>query len=105
MRYRNYKNFDEYLFLSDLKRKAFLTNSNGANKIYQCLTETFLTIVKKTFLKKKIVRDNQAPLINRESRKATCTRSRLCNKHWKHLQKMNAFTNKETTLFLLWKKG
>lgn len=45
MYYRNYKNFDEYLFLSNLERITFSTRSNGANKNYQFLTETFLAIV------------------------------------------------------------
>ena len=77
MYYRNYKNFDEYLFLGNLERITFSTRANGANKNYQFLTETFLAIVEKHTPLKKIARHNQTLLVNRESRKATCTKCRL----------------------------
>ena len=62
-----------------------MTNSNCPNENYQHLTENFLSVVEKHApLKKKIVRDNQAPFVNREFRKASYTRSRLRNKYWKN---------------------
>ena len=83
--YRNYKNFDESLFLDDLEKTTFLTNSNCPNENYQHLTENFLSVVEKHApLKKKVVKGNQAPFVNREFRKAIYTRSRLRNKYWKN---------------------
>ena len=83
--YRNYKNFDESLFLNDLEKATFLTNSNCPNKNYQHLTENFLSVVEKhTPRNKKIVTGNQAQFVNRKFRKAIYTRIRLRNKYWKN---------------------
>ena len=83
--YRNYKNFDESLFLNDLEKTTFLTNSNCPNKKYQHLTENFLSVVEKhTPRKKKTVTGNQAQFVNRKFRKVIYTRSRLRNKYWKN---------------------
>ena len=43
--YRNFKNFDPSLFLSDLEKTIFLTNSNCPNGNYQHLTEHFISVV------------------------------------------------------------
>ena len=64
IRYRNYGNFDESLFLNDLEKTTFLTNSNCPNENYQYLTENFLSVV-------------EAPFVSREFRKAIYTGSRL----------------------------
>ena len=82
---KKYKNFDESLFLNDLEKTVFLTNSNCPIENYQHLTENFLSIVEKHApLKKEIVRGNQAPFVNREFRTAIYTRSKLRNKYWKN---------------------
>ena len=44
---RNYKNFDESLFLNDLEKTIFLANPNCRNEKYQHLTENFLLVVEK----------------------------------------------------------
>ena len=83
--YRNYKNSDVSLFLNDLEKTTFLTNSNCPNENYQNSTENFLSVVEKHApLKKKNVRGNQAPFVNREFRKSIYTRSRLRKKYWKN---------------------
>ena len=49
----------------------------------QTLTDTFLRIVKKHApLKKKFVKGNYAPFMNREFQKVIYVRSRLRNKFW-----------------------
>ena len=83
--YRNYKNFDVSLFLNDLEKTTFLTNSNCPIENYQPLTENFISVVEKHApLKKKNVRGNQAPFVNREFRKAIYTRSKLRSKYRKN---------------------
>ena len=94
--YRNYKNFDESLFLNDLEKTTFLTNSNCPNKKYQHLTENFLSVVEKhTPRKKKTVTGNQAQFVNRKFRKAIYTRSRLRNKYWKNPTSENELRYKQ----------
>ena len=76
--YRNYKDFHDSLFLNDLEKTTFLTNSRCPNENYQHLTENFLWVVDKHYpLKKQLVRGNQTPFVNREFRKVIYTRSRL----------------------------
>ena len=110
MYYRNYKNFDESFFLDDLEKTTFLTNSNCPNENYQHLTENFLLVVvveKHAPLKKKIVRVNQAPFVNREFRKAISLEVDYeTNTGKTQHQKMNFGTNnKEINVFLLGKKA
>ena len=94
--YRNYKNFDVSLFLNDLEKTTLLTNSNCPNENYQHLTENFISVVEKHApLKKKIIRGNQAPFVNRELRKAIYTRSRLRNKYWKNPTSENELRYKQ----------
>ena len=94
--YRNYKNFDASLFLNDLEKPTFLTNSNCPNENYQHLTENFISVVEKHApLKKKIVRGNQASFVNREFRKAIYTRSRLRNKYRNNTTSENELWDKQ----------
>ena len=59
-------------------------SSNDPNVNYKSITENFLeTIDKHAPLKKKFVRGNQAPFMNRDFQKARCTRTRLKNKYWR----------------------
>ena len=101
--HRNYKNFDESLFLNDLEKATFLTNSNCPNKNYQHLTENFLSVVEKhTPRNKKIVTGNQAQFVNR---KFTLELDYETNTGKTQHQKMNfATNNKEINVFLLGKK-
>ena len=82
--YRNYKNFDVSLFRNDLENTI---NSNCPN---------FISVVEKHApLKKKIIRGNQAPFVNRELRKAIYTRSSLRNKYWKNPTSENELRYKQ----------
>ena len=65
------KNFDKFLFFTDLKKKTFSTISTGSIENSQYLIETFLVVFeKRVSFKKKIERVNQAPLVNRDLTKA-----------------------------------
>ena len=81
--YKSYKSFD---LENDLgKKQLFLTNSNCPNENYENLTENLLLVVEKPApVKKKIVRGNQAPFVNRGFRKTIYTRSTARNKYWKN---------------------
>ena len=80
--YRSYKKFNESDFLCSLK-KANFDLKNDPNQNYKYLTDKFLGIVNKHApLKKKFVRGNNAPFMNREFQKEIYVRSRLRNKFW-----------------------
>ena len=71
--YRSYKNFNESLFLEDIQ-----------NTDFNCDIESFVQKFKKIVdkhapLKQKTLLGNQAPFMNKNLRKAICTRSRLKN--------------------------
>ena len=90
--YRNYKNFNEELFLKDLENSNLSANSNNPHENYTNLSQTFSKVVQKHApLKKKFLRGNHAPFINREFRKEIYKRSRLRNKFWKDPSKENEF--------------
>ena len=78
--YRNYKNFNEEKFFSDVKEADFSFASSNPDENYSVLTNVFSNIVNKHApLKKKILRGNDAPFMNKELRKEIYTRSRLRN--------------------------
>ena len=88
--YRNYKNFDESKFIEDLIYTDFSLQSDDPNNNYSFLTREFSKIVEKHApLRKKFIRGNHAPFMNKELRKAIYTRSRLCNKFCKSPLKEN----------------
>ena len=69
--YRNYKNFDEQHFLNDLENTNFISISEDPDERYDYLTTKFHEVVDKHApLKKKFVRGNHAPFMNKELRKA-----------------------------------
>ena len=79
--YRSYKNFDEEKFMEDVAATNFSFKTNDANENYFLLTDKFSKIVDKHApLKRKVLRGNHAPFINKELRKAIYTRTRLKNK-------------------------
>ena len=81
--YRSYKKFNESDFLCSLKKANFNFSKNDPNQNYNLLTDKFLVIVNKHApLKKKFVRGNNAPFMNREFQKEIHVRSRLRNKYW-----------------------
>ena len=83
--------FNELDFLCSLEKANFDFFENDSNRNYNLLIDTFLGIfVKPAPLKKKFVRGNNAPFVNREFQKEIYVRSRLRNKYkyWvNHLRK------------------
>ena len=64
--YRNYKNFDEQRFLNDLENTNFISISEDPAERYDYLTTKFHEVVDKHApLKKKFVRGNHAPFMNK----------------------------------------
>ena len=82
--YRNYKKFNEQKCLEDVKNTNFCFNSDDPNDNYELIKDAFSKIVNKhTPLKKKFLRGNQTPFMNKELRKAIYDRSRLRNRFCK----------------------
>ena len=78
--FRNYKKFDETKFLADMKNTNFSFTSADPNENYLFLTNSFSRIVEKHVpLKKKTLRENHAPFVSKELRKAIYTISRFRN--------------------------
>ena len=93
---RNYKKFDEKSFLDHLQNKNFSMSSNDPNVNYKSITENFLeTIDKHAPLKKKIIRGNQAPFMNRDFQGAIYTRTRLKFKYWRDPSRENTLAYKK----------
>ena len=81
--YRSYKKFNESDFLCSLKKANFDFFKNVPNQKYNLLADKFLGIANKQApLKKKIVRGNNAPFMNREFQKGIYVKSRLRNNNW-----------------------
>ena len=81
--YRSCNKFNESNLLRSLKEANFDCLKNDPNQNYNLLTNKFLGIVNKHApLKKKFVRGNNAPFMNREFQKEIYVRSRLRNKYW-----------------------
>ena len=83
-------------FLHDLQNKNFSMSSNDPNVNYKSITENFLEAIDKHApLKKKLVRGNQAPFMNRDFQKAIYTRTRLKNKYWRDPSRENELAYKK----------
>ena len=88
--YRNYKYFDDSKFKEELSGIDFELKSDDPNENYDFIINTFSKVVNKHApLKKKTIRGNQAPFMNKEFRKAIYTRSRLRNKYCRNASKEN----------------
>ena len=71
-------------------------SSNDTNVNYKSITENFLEAIDKHApLKKKLVRGNQAPFMNRDFQKAIYTRTRLKNKYWRDPSRENELAYKK----------
>ena len=80
---RSYKTFNESDFLCSLNKANFDFFKNDPNQNYNLLTDKFLGPANKHApLKKKFVRGNNAPFMNREFQKEIYVRSRLRKKYW-----------------------
>ena len=87
--------FDQVEFLKDLEKTPFDILLKEDNP-YDILTENFKNLVDKHApLKKKIVRGNQAPFMNKDLSKAIMTRSKLRNRYnnWKSRENYLAHQN------------
>ena len=70
--------------------------SNEPNVNYKSIAENFLEAIDKHApLKKKLVRGNQAPFMNRDFQKAIYTRTRLKNKYWRDPSRENELAYKK----------
>ena len=94
--YRSHKYFNEEKFPSDVKEADYSFKTSNPDENYLVLTNVFSNIVNiHAPLKKKILRENDAPFMNKELRKAICTRSRLRNKYFKNPTKENETSGKK----------
>ena len=88
--YRSYKNFNEEKFLIDVKEADFSFKTSNPDENYSVLTNVFSNIVNiHAPLKKKILRGNDAPFMNKEPREVIYTRSMLRNSCFKNSTKQN----------------
>ena len=70
MYYRNYKNFSNSNFLKDLSNSTIILDSDDPNENYKFLTTKFQEVVNRHIpLKKKILRENHASLLTKNSEK------------------------------------
>ena len=75
--YRNYRNFNKSNFLKDLSNTTLFLDSDDPAENYNFLTTKIQeTVNRHAPLKKKILRGNHAPFIDKEFRKAIYSRSR-----------------------------
>ena len=94
--YRKYKSFNESTFLNDVAKLKFKLGSKDPHEGCDTITNKFLKIVNKHApLKKKTIRRNDAPFINKEFRKAIYTRTRLKNRFLKNPSEQNKLLFKE----------
>ena len=71
VQYCSYKNFNEEKLLSDVKEAIFPFEKSNPDENYLVLTSAFSNIVNiHALLKKKIIRENDAPFMNKGLRKA-----------------------------------
>ena len=79
--YRSYNYFNEKKIRSDVKEADFSFETSNSDENYLVLTNVFSNIDNKhASLKKKILRGNDAPFMNKELRKAIYFRGRLRNR-------------------------
>ena len=99
--YRNYKNFNETVFLHDLDQellKGEMYKSN--NEMYSTFTKVFRIVLDKHApLKVKKVRGNQGPFMTKELSKAIMNKSKIRNKYQKWPSRENFLALKETKKF------
>ena len=75
------QNFNWETFLNDLQRKNFELKSNNPDEDYRFITEVFIeTFERDVILKKRFIRTNEKPFMNKKLRKTFYNRSKLnCN--------------------------
>ena len=81
VRYRDYRNFDNEIFMSDIKNGIFQKYSQNQFLEFECFKRKIdCSLEKHAPLKKRYVRANQAPFIDKNISKHIMKRSRLRNK-------------------------
>ena len=79
--YRDYKRFDENVFLNDLNKLDIKLDEENSESSYSLISNKFPEVVNKHVpLKKKNLRGNDSPFVTKEFQKAIYTRSKLKNK-------------------------
>ena len=79
--YRNYKKFDENVFLKDLQKIEIKLDEKNSESSYSLISNKFPEVVNKHApLKKKVLRGNHSPFVTKEVQKAIYTRSKSKNK-------------------------
>ena len=79
--YRNYKKFDENIFLNNLQKLGIKLDEENSESSYSLISNKFLEVVNKHApLKKKVLRGNHSPFVTKEFQKTIYTRSKLKNK-------------------------
>ena len=99
--YRKFKNFDLNNFKNEIRSKMQLIDK------YETFEEEFLKVLNKhALLKKKFIRANHAPYMNKNVRKAIMKRCQLENKYISNstVENMNKYKKHETFCSKLYKK-
>ena len=79
--YRDFKRFDENVFLNDLNKLDIKLDEENSESSYSLISNKFPEVVNKHVpLKKKNLRGNDSPFVTKEFQKAIYTRSKLKNK-------------------------
>ena len=90
IKYRSFKNFDESLFLADLKSAVDILDYSNGNEAFTTFFECFENIADRHApIKTSILRGNNAPFITPQFRKEIRFRSKLRNKARKHKSQEN----------------
>ena len=96
--YRNYKKFDENIFLNNLQKLGIKLDEENSESSYSLISNKFLWVVKKhALLKKKKLRGNHSPFVTKEFQRAIYIRSKLKNKMNQNLSRENVLAYKKQT--------
>ena len=94
--HRNYKKFDENLFLNDLQKLDIKLDAENSQSSYLLISNKFLEVVNKHApLKKKVLRGNHSPFVTKKFQKAIYTRSKLKNKMNQNPSRENVLSYKK----------
>ena len=98
--FRDYSNFDLFLFKSDLSHIFTFIGNKDIN--YQTFENTFMDLLKqKAPIKKKYIRANNAPFMDKTLSKAVMTRSRIRDRYLRNLSVTNNNEYKRYRNFVL----
>ena len=79
--YRNYKKFDENIFLNNLQKLGIKLDEENSESSYSLISNKFLEVVNKhASLMEKVLRVNHSSFVTKEFQNAIYVRSKLKNK-------------------------